>query len=219
MPSLLTRIIGPRVDPELLQKERSRFRKPTIFLGVAALLLLISIFFPYWQLKLLAPQYPKGLRVQVYVNRVEGDVREIDVLNHYIGMRSLKDGASLERSLSIFAIVTIALLAIGAIYIHTRYAALLAFPALIFPLLFLGDLYFWLWNYGMNLDPKAPLGSLIRPFVPPILGPGMVGQFKTIAYWHIGLWLAIISSVLIIIGLYYHRKAYKPLVEMMMEKG
>ena len=219
MPSILERIIGPRVSPELLQKERAKFRKPTIFLGLAGLFLLISIFLPYWQLKLLAPQYPKGLSVWVYVNRVEGDVREIDELNHYIGMRSLKDAAPLERSLSIFAIAVIALLAIGAIYIHTRYAALLAFPALIFPAVFLGDLYFWLWNYGMNLDPRAPLSSSIRPFVPPLLGPGMVGQFKTIAFWHIGLWLAIISSILVVIGLYYHRKAYKPLVEAMMTKG
>ncbi len=218
MAPFLERIVGPRVSPELLEKERAKFRKPTIFLGLAGLFLLISIFFPYWKLKLLAPQYPNGLSVSVYVNRVEGDVREIDELNHYIGMRSLKNAAPLERSLSIFAIAMIALLVIGAIYIHTRFAALLAFPALIFPAVFLGDLYFWLWNYGMHLNPKAPLSSSVRPFVPPLLGPGMVGQFKTIAYWHIGLWLAIISSILIVIGLYYHRQAYKPLVEAMLAK-
>jgi len=211
----LEKLIGPRVSSELLAKERKKFQKPTIFLGLAAFLLLVSIFLPYWRLKLLAPQYPQGLYVRVYINRVVGDVREIDELNHYIGMRSLQDAAQLERSLSVFAIVVISLLTLGAIYVHNQFAAVLSLPALLFPLIFLGDLYYWLWNYGTHLDPRAPLSGAIKPFVPPLLGVGKIGQFRTIAYWDIGLWLAILASLLIVIGLYYHRKAYKPLVDAM----
>ncbi len=211
----LEKLIGPRVSSELLAKERQKFRRPTIFLSLAAFLLLVSIFFPYWRLKLEAPQYPQGLYVRVYINRVVGDVREIDELNHYIGMRSLQDAAQLERSLSVFAIVVISLLTLGAIYVHNQLAAVLSLPALLFPVIFLGDLYYWLWNYGTNLDPRAPLSSAIKPFVPPLLGVGKIGQFKTIAYWDIGLWLAFLASILIVIGLYYHRKAYKPLVDAM----
>ncbi len=203
------------MSSELLAKERQKFRRPTIFLSLAAFLLLVSIFFPYWRLKLEAPQYPQGLYVRVYINRVVGDVREIDELNHYIGMRSLQDAAQLERSLSVFAIVVISLLTLGAIYVHNQLAAVLSLPALLFPVIFLGDLYYWLWNYGTNLDPRAPLSSAIKPFVPPLLGVGKIGQFKTIAYWDIGLWLAFLASILIVIGLYYHRKAYKPLVDAM----
>jgi hypothetical protein len=66
----------------------------------------------------------------------------------------------------------------------------------------------------MNLDPRAPLSSSVKPFVPPILGEGLVGQFKTIAEWEIGLIFSIISSLLIIAALFFHRKAYKPLMEM-----
>ncbi len=215
MATWLEKLIGPRVSSELLAKERKTFRKPTIFLALASFLLLVSIFLPYWRLKLLAPQYPKGLQVQVYINRVVGDVREIDELNHYIGMRSLKDAAQLERSLSLFAIVVISLLTLSAIFVHNQLAALLSLPALLFPAIFLGDLYYWLWNYGTHLDPRAPLSGAIKPFVPPLVGVGKIGQFKTIAIWDIGLWLAILASVLIIIGLYYHRKAYKPLVDAM----
>ena len=215
MATWLEKLIGPRVSSELLAKERQKFRRPTIFLSLAAFLLLVSIFFPYWRLKLEAPQYPQGLYVRVYINRVVGDVREIDELNHYIGMRSLQDAAQLERSLSVFAIVVISLLTLGAIYVHNQLAAVLSLPALLFPVIFLGDLYYWLWNYGTNLDPRAPLSSAIKPFVPPLLGVGKIGQFKTIAYWDIGLWLAFLASILIVIGLYYHRKAYKPLVDAM----
>jgi hypothetical protein len=40
-----------------------------------------------------------------------------------------------------------------------------------------------------------------------------VGQFKTIATFQIGLWLAFLAGVLIVVGLYFHRKAFKPLVD------
>lgn len=206
-------IVGPRIPEEMLKNERKRFLLPTLFLGAAGILLLISIFLPYWRMTLHAPQYPGGLQIQLYVNQVTGDVDEIDGLNHYIGMRSMKDAAPLERSLSIIIIAGIVLLAVGAIYIHSPVAAFFSFPAFLFPAIFLGDLYFWMRNFGLNLDPKAPLSSSIKPFVPPILGTGMVGQFKTVAVWDIGLYLALLASLLIVIGLYYHRKAYKPLLE------
>ena len=212
-------IVGPRVPAELLKKERKRFMLPTMLLGGSAFLLLISIFLPYWTLTLNAPQYPKGLHIRTYINRVEGDIREIDELNHYIGMRSMADAAQLERSLSILIVVVIVLLAIGAIYVHSPIAAFFCFPALLFPVIFLADLYFWLWNFGTNLDPRAPLSSSIKPFVPPLLGSGFVGQFETIATWDIGLYLAFLSSILIVVGLYYHRKAYKPLLEAQLRKN
>ncbi len=209
----LDKIIGPRIPDSVLHRERRRFRRPTLLLGTAALLLLISIFFPYWRIRLYAPQYPGGLVAKVYVNRVEGDVREIDALNHYIGMRPLEEAAQLERSLSIILIAAMALLVAGAIYVHSPWAAVLSLPALLYPLIFLADLYYWLWNFGTNLDPRAPLSSSVKPFVPPLLGEGRVGQFRVVAIWDIGLWLAILASILIIVGLYFHRKAYKPFYE------
>lgn len=209
----LEMVVGPRIPQDLLKQERKRFLLPTIFLGGAALLLLISVFLPYWSLTLHAPQYPGGLEVKLYVNHVTGDVDEIDGLNHYIGMRSLKEAAPLERTLSVIIIIGIALLSIAAIYIHSPVAAFFSFPAFLFPVIFLGDLYFWLWNFGTNLDPKAALSSSVKPFVPPLLGEGNVGQFKTVAAWDIGLIMAITASILILVGLYFHRKAYKPLME------
>jgi hypothetical protein len=179
----------------------------------AVVLLLVSIFVPYWKMTLHAPQYPKGLVAQAYVNRLVGDIREIDGLNHYIGMRPLGEAASLELSLSIAAIAVISLLVLSTIFVHTRWAALLALPALLFPAVFLGDLAYWLHTYGQNLDPTAPLSSSIKPFTPPVLGTGKIGQFSTVAEPDIGLIMAAAASLLIIAGLYFHRRAYKPLVE------
>jgi uncharacterized membrane protein len=211
--SVLKRFVGPRVPAGIVAEDRWQYWLPTILLGLAALLLLISMFLPYWQMTLEAPQYPGGLTVEVFINRLTGDVAEIDGLNHYIGMRPLEEAAQLERSVSFAAIGILILLVLSAIFVHTRWAALLALPAVLMPFLFLADMYFWMRNFGQNLDPTAPLSSAIKPFTPPILGEGVVGQFVTVASFQIGLWLAFLAALLILLGLYYHRRAYKPLVD------
>ena len=210
--SAFKRFAGPRSPAAADEKQRATFRLPNILLGAAAVLLLVSMFLPYWKMTLHAPQYPAGLSVEVFVNRMTGDVAEIDGLNHDIGMRPLGEAAQLERAMSIMAVVFLVLLVLAAIYVHSPWAALLALPAILWPFIFLADMYYWMRNFGMNLDPTAPLSSSIKPFVPPILGSGMVGQFETVATFQIGLWLAFLAVGLILAGLYYQRRAYKPLV-------
>ena len=204
-------IFGPRIPKEMWARERKRYLLPSIVLVVAAVILFISIFFPYWKITLFAPQYPQGLEASMYVNRLSGDVDEIDGLNHYIGMKPLGEAAVLERTLSVIIIIGIALLIVGAVYVHSPFALFLCIPAVFYPAFFLGDLYFWMRTFGTNLNPHAPLSKAIKPFVPPILGVGQIAQFKTTATWEIGLYMSIAASVLILIGLYLHRRAYKPL--------
>ncbi|MHC4142092.1 MAG: cytochrome C [Planctomycetota bacterium] len=211
MGKFLRRVIGPRVPAEELAARSARYRVPTIVLWLARLALLVSIFLPYWRMELEAPQYPKGLSVEAYLNHLTGDVREIDALNHYIGMRPLNEAAQLERSLSIAAIIALMLLVEGAAIVRTKWAALLTLPAILFPAFFLGDLCFWLQNFGQNLDPNAALSSTIGPFTPPVLGVGVIGQFRTIAYPGPGLILSACASLLIVVALFFHRRAYKPL--------
>ncbi|MEZ4614011.1 MAG: hypothetical protein R2867_00655 [Caldilineaceae bacterium] len=112
------------------------------------------------------------MTVIAFVNHLDGDVQEIDGLNHYIGMRPLDEAATFERTVSIYGIVVLALLIVAALYIHNRWAALLSLPAVLMPAIFLLDLQYWLANFGQNLDPTAPLSSSIKPFVPPVLGKG-----------------------------------------------
>lgn len=206
------RMAGPRVPAVEWRTHRLRYLAPTALFLLAALLLFVSAGQPYWGLTLHAPQYPKGLHVQAYLNRLTGDVAEIDGLNHYIGMRPLNEAAALERSIAVLGVIGLALLVLAAILVHSRWAALLALPALLFPAIFLGDLQFWLANFGQNLDPTAPLSSSVKPFVPPVLGEGKIAQFSTVAAPEVGLWLALAASGLIVLGLWFHRRAYKPLV-------
>ncbi|MBE2220751.1 MAG: cytochrome C [Anaerolineae bacterium] len=211
--SAIKKIIGPRVPENMTAEDKKLFRVPTILFGIAAILLVISIFLPYWEMELQAPQYPKGLHITAYANRLTGDVAEIDGLNHYIGMSPLDEAAQFEKSVSVLAIAALSLLILAAIFVHTKWVVLLVLPTILMPFLFLADLQFWLWKFGTNLDPTAPLSSAIKPFVPSVLGSGLIAQFKTVAMPGTGLYLAIIASVLSIVGLYFHRKAYKPLVD------
>ncbi|MBK8024945.1 MAG: cytochrome C [Chloroflexi bacterium] len=181
---------------------------PAGLLLIAAVLLVVSIASPYWGLVLQAPQYPGGLQMRVFVNYMTGDedprldeVREIDGLNHYIGMKSLYEAAAFERSIALpGVIVMIATLGVVA-FLNRRWVWLLALPTIAFPFVFLCDLAYWLNNYGQNLDPYAPLSSAIRPFTPPILGEGVIGQFKTIAYVDTGWYLAAGAAGLVVIAL------------------
>jgi hypothetical protein len=211
MSKLFTALIGPRIPPEELHARRWRYLTPTLIFMAARVLLLVSIFFPYWHMELEAPQYPNGLFLTAYCNHLTGDVREIDGLNHYIGMRPLGEAAAFERAAAVWMIIAMFLLVEGAAAIHSKWAVLLALPAVTFPIGFIVDLYFWMRTFGLNLDPGAPLSSSVKPFVPTVIGEGGIGQFKTYAEFGTGYWLAVATAVLIVVGFFFHRRAYKPL--------
>ncbi|MBI5293197.1 MAG: cytochrome C [Chloroflexi bacterium] len=186
---------------------------PSALLMLAALMLMISMFLPYWSMTMHAPQYPKGLRVDVYLNHLEGDMFEIDELNHYLGMPTLDAGGQLERSISFFAVVALGLLLIAGVFVHNQWAGVLALPVLSFPLAFLADMYLILYRYGHSIDPTSALGGAVKPFTPPLLGEGTVGQFGTVAAFGIGFYLAVGAVAVVLAGLWFHRAAYKPIVD------
>lgn len=213
MCKILEAVVGPRIAPEELRENRLRYATPTILFMLARVLLLISVFLPYWHMELEAPQYPKGLFLTAYVNHLSGDVREIDGLNHYIGMRPLGEAAAFERAAGVWMVIAMFLLVEGAAFIHSKWAVLLAVPAIAFPIVFVADLYFWMRTFGLNLNPDAPLSASVKPFVPTVIGEGGIGQFKTYAEMGTGYWLAVGCAVLTIAGFVFHRRAYKPLME------
>ncbi len=217
--SVLTRVLGPRVSKAEMAEHAELYRRPSRLLMVSALLILVSLLLPYWVLRLQAPQYPDGLTVTSYVNRLEGDVGELEGLNHYVGLGSFEDAAVLERSIAVVAIVGLAALLLAALFIHSRWVLVLTLPALFFPIVFLVDLQYWLYDFGHNLDPLAPLAAAVGEFTPPIFGPAEIAQFDTLALPGIGLLLAFAASGLIGYALVLHRRAYKPLIEELESTG
>lgn len=196
--------------PEGTWNRPLRYRLPAWLFGAAVAVLLVSLFLPYWRITMYAPQYPDGLTVTTFVNRIGGRVTEVDILNHYIGMKPLEAAAPLERRFGIYLIAAMALLIVAAIRVHRPLAALLALPAALFPLVFLADVQFWLADFGLHLDPRAPLNLSVQPFVPRALGVGHIGQFESVAWPCSGLALAALATLLILTGLWFQRRAYKP---------
>ena len=57
--------------------------------------LVIGLMHPLWHIEMQAPQYPKGLSLHVFAHTIVGghdgaDIKEINILNHYIGMQKLE---------------------------------------------------------------------------------------------------------------------------------
>ena len=171
----------------------------------SATLIAASFTQPWWRFWLYAPQYPRGLKLVISLTVVTGDVGEVNILNHYIGMKSLADAAPIERQLAIYGVASIAAMVVmGAVVAGKKLNVLVAAPAALFPLVFLADSFYWLHKFGHELDPRAPLE--IGVFTPQLFGNGQIGQFGTFATPAIGFWMAVAGFAVIGIGVLLRRK-------------
>lgn len=158
-------------------------------------ILIFSFYFPYWNLTLKAPQYPQGLNLSIYMDHVEGDTAEVNLLNHYIGMSSLDNSAQFERRIAWYAILALSIGAFLVIPVGRKTYKVFYLPPLFFLAGFIGDLFYWLYQAGHNLNPDAPV--TIKAFTPTLLGKGQIGQFITSASFGSGFWIAVLATVLI----------------------
>ena len=65
---------------------------------------------------------------------------------------------------------------------------------------FTADLYYWLREFGNNLDDTTALSSAIDEFTPTLLGPGKVAQFTTWSMYDTGFWMASLGSILLVLA-------------------
>lgn len=59
---------------------------------LAAMISLLTLFvFPIWRITLIAPQYPDGVTMFIWINKLGGDspgvLQNVNILNHYVGMK------------------------------------------------------------------------------------------------------------------------------------
>ena len=152
----------------------------------AAVLLVATYFFPLWNLTMFAPQYPDGLRLDIYSYTLAGgnggqDVKEINVLNHYIGMHDLAEESFAEFQWMPFVIGALGLLMLRA-FVHGTVTALVDVTMLF---VYFGAFSLWsfgykLYRYGHDLDPKAAVQ--VPPFMPPMFGYRQIANFEVYSY-------------------------------------
>lgn len=160
--------------PDWLSLSRVPLFGPLIVVAGAALLVVAGTL-PVWGTRLIAPQYPRGLELWFYGGRVDGPVREVNALNHYIGMRAIDLSIVPEMALWPLAIVGSALLLAVAVLWRGWIGRLALIGLWLVPVTVLVDIQRWLYIFGHDLDPTAALR--LDPFVPWVVGPSTVWNF------------------------------------------
>lgn len=185
--------------------------KTQILILLGTVLFVVSHFFLWWELKLVAPQFPGGLFIQATSYEIQdspktsfNDIREVDGLNHYIGMMSLGDAAQVEMTIAIPAIILFSILGIVAVVWRKKWAPLLTIPIILFPWVYLADLFYWLWYAGHNLDPMAAI--TLESFTPRVWGTGNIAQFSTVAVFQAGWYIAVLAGILCLVAIILGRR-------------
>src|SRR5215204_362023 len=60
-----------------------------LLITLASLSMTAVFFLPVWFIFLVAPQYPEGLEMNIWLNKISGQVDIINGVNHYIGMKHI----------------------------------------------------------------------------------------------------------------------------------
>lgn len=151
---------------------------------VIAALVLIPVFFlpvlPIWQMKLWAPQYREGLTLTIYTQTIRGDLRSINLLNHYVGMHAIEPDEFKEFRFMPQALTGLGLFALLAFLINRRWVAMLGWLLFTgFAVVMFADYANWLWHYGHDLDPRAPIK--LPAFAPPLIGFKQMANFRVLS--------------------------------------
>jgi copper chaperone NosL len=180
-----------KTNPDAANGRISRML-PLALAALASVLLLISLRLPLWQMRLEAPQYQdqEALHVAVHPNALHGDIRELSVLDKYIGVH-------IPPTLPQFRWLP-ALLIAGAVLGFA--ASLLRFPARRHALTFVSctlaaglalaavQAMFQIHDIGHRRDQKTVLVG-VKDFTPPFIGTNKIAQFTVSSRLGLGAWL------------------------------
>lgn len=177
-------------------------------IGLAAVMMAVIYFVPFWQILMWAPQYPEGLTMKIWIDKLSGDVEIINGLNHYIGMKHIK--VEMFPEFKIMPWIVGGLMAIGFIaaisgkkFIAWTFILLLILTGIAG----LVDFYLWGYDYGHNLDPTAPIQIPGFSYQPPLIGTKQLLNFLAYSGPDTGGWIMVASFGLTALALLIdHRK-------------
>ncbi len=202
-----------------LRKASSFFETPMdlrsrLLVVIGALLILPTFFYPLWRMQLYSNQFPDGLNLYIYSFKIEGgqsptrdDLREINSLNHYIGMRPLQAEDFTEFKWIPFVLG-------GVILVALRSAVLGKMSKLVdlfvlftyFGLFSLWSFYHKLYLYGHDLEPTAAIK--IPPFTPPMFGHKTMANFEVYNYPDVASYFMAVVPFLFLAAMWLSRRAW-----------
>jgi copper chaperone NosL len=179
-----------------------------MMIAIAALALIATYFVPIWNIFMIAPQYPEGLNMWIWLNKITGEVDIINGLNHYIGMKHISEEMFPEFSYMTYIVA--AFIIFGLVIAKTGRWKLLSIYLILLILAGIAalvDYYKWGYDYGHNLDPSAPIQIPNFSYQPPIIGHKKLLNFDAYSYPAEGGWIIVaISTILLIVWLYEWRR-------------
>jgi len=179
----------------------------------------MGYFFPIWSIDLEAPQYPEGLGMKIWINKLDGNINTINGLNHYIGMQQIQENSIPELKympylLGLIIVVGLLVSVVGRkwlLYVWTFLFAGLGVAGGI-------DFYSWEYDYGHNLDPHAAIKIPGMYYQPPLIGNKQLLNFTAHSFPDIGGWIIIISGLLAILLVVFSIVGKKKMPEITLEK-
>jgi len=179
-----------------------------ILLAVCGIALVISIFVPLWSIYLEAPQYPEGLSMFLWANKITGEYEIINGLNHYIGMKTIHPEDFWEFEVLPYALGFFALLCFLAAILNKKswlYVTTVLF--LVFGVAFMVDFWLWEYDYGHNLDPNAAIVVPGMSYQPPLIGFKQLLNFGAYSYPNTGGGIMFaVAGILAILAVIEYRK-------------
>lgn len=192
----------------MMNKKISKLSR--LLLIISAVLLVISAFVPLWRIELDAPQYPEGLALLIYTNKLGGNVDIINGLNHYIGMETLHAEQFIEFAILRYIIFFYAAFAMLAAFVGNKKILITWFVAfVIFGVVAMIDFWYWEYSYGHNLNPNAAIVVPGMAYQPPLIGFKQLLNFGAYSIPDIGGWVFIITGALMLFAVLYEIKLRK----------
>lgn len=124
--------------------------------------------------------------------------RQVDVIEPKVAVMS-----AWTNGIVIALIAAMVILIVGSYFSQLFYWLLIAVPILL-PVFFVIDYAAWLWYFGHNLNTMGAFA--VKPFMPTVFGQGKVAQFSTHSYPHIGYFMMMLISALLVIAALIQKK-------------
>lgn len=203
------------LDKEMAFFELPLTLKSRVLILVAVVALLPSFFFPLWNMSFYSNQYTDGLVLRIYSYQLEGgktpnrdDLREINSLNHYIGMRPLLESDFSEFAWVPLVVGLLMILALRAMVLGKMSNLVDVFVLFVyFGLFSMWSFYHRLYMYGHNLDPTASIK--VEPFTPPLFGSKQIANFMVNSYPGPGAYAFFAFAILLLVAILLSAKRRK----------
>ncbi len=175
-----------------------------LILFAAAALIIVSMRYPMWYMYLDSNNFPNGIGMSIWathpgdpedIAQLDGGLKEVNVLNHFIGMKEISTETLPVFSVLPVVLVIMAFACVIAAFVRKKWASFSV--VILFAVISVSGvivLIYSLYSFGHNLDPTAAIK--IDPFMPGIYGEHKLAQFTTYSNFYWGTYLLVFAFIL-----------------------